>query len=104
MPSYREMLLTRFRECRNVRTDVPNAWTSTSTTNAPAARALHTVVWTGSEMIVWGEDGNFFYFNTGRRYNPTTDSWIATTTITRPRRESRTPRWTGSEMIVWAEY
>src|SRR4029079_17880968 len=34
----------------------PNAdsWTPTSTTNAPDRRAGHTVVWTGSEMIVWG--------------------------------------------------
>ena len=31
-----------------------DTWTATSTTNAPAARAFHTAVWTGSEMIVWG--------------------------------------------------
>ena len=31
-----------------------DTWTATSTTNAPAARAGHTAVWTGSEMIVWG--------------------------------------------------
>ena len=31
-----------------------DSWTATSTTNAPAARAHHTAVWTGSEMIVWG--------------------------------------------------
>src|SRR5213076_577838 len=32
-----------------------DTWTATSTgTNAPAARELHTAVWTGSEMIVWG--------------------------------------------------
>ena len=30
-----------------------DSWTSTSTTNAPEARYLHTAVWTGSEMIVW---------------------------------------------------
>jgi hypothetical protein len=30
------------------------AWTSTSTTGAPAARDVHTAVWTGSTMIVWG--------------------------------------------------
>ena len=27
-----------------------------STTNAPDTRYLHTAVWTGSEMIVWGGD------------------------------------------------
>ena len=31
-----------------------DSWTATSTTNAPAARYVHTAVWTGSEMIVWG--------------------------------------------------
>ena len=25
-----------------------------TTTGAPTARAIHTAVWTGSEMIVWG--------------------------------------------------
>jgi hypothetical protein len=31
-------------------------WGATSTANAPSGRSLHTAVWTGSEMIVWGED------------------------------------------------
>src|SRR6266702_3971531 len=30
-----------------------DSWTATTTTNAPSARANHTAVWTGSEMIVW---------------------------------------------------
>ena len=29
-------------------------WGATSTANAPGGRSLHTAVWTGSEMIVWG--------------------------------------------------
>src|SRR5205823_11624069 len=32
----------------------PDTWTATSTTNAPTARDLHTAVWTGTAMIVWG--------------------------------------------------
>jgi hypothetical protein len=31
-----------------------NTWTRTTLTNAPTARYIHTAVWTGSEMIVWG--------------------------------------------------
>src|SRR5438876_3325249 len=31
-----------------------DTWTGTSLTNAPDARANHTAVWTGNEMIVWG--------------------------------------------------
>ena len=76
-------------------------WTATSTINAPTGRYLHTAVWTGSEMIVWGGyDGSFL--NTGGRYNPSTDSWIATSTTNAPvGRQNFTAVWTGSEMIVW---
>ena len=35
-----------------------DSWTATSTTNAPTARYVHTAVWTGSEMIVWGGGAN----------------------------------------------
>src|SRR6516165_291305 len=50
---------------------VDDTWTATSTTNAPSARTLHTAVWTGSEMIVWGgTDGQGNFLNTGGRYDP----------------------------------
>jgi N-acetylneuraminic acid mutarotase len=45
-----------------------NSWIGTSTTNAPTARAGHTAVWTGSEMIVWGGGGINGGGNTGGRY------------------------------------
>ena len=48
----------------------------------PSARAYHTAVWTGSEMIVWGGwDGG--YEADGGRYDPVTDSW---TPLARPAR------------------
>ena len=76
-------------------------WTPTSITNAPAARASHTAVWTGSEMIVWGGNGGS-YFNTGGRYDPSTDSWTAISTVNAPSaRNGHTAVWTGNEMIVW---
>ena len=31
-----------------------DSWTATSTINAPSLRTLHTAVWTGHEMIIWG--------------------------------------------------
>src|SRR5439155_149232 len=53
-------------------------------------------------MIVWGGSNGGFYFNTGGRYNPSSDSWTATTTTNAPApRDSHTAIWTGSEMIVW---
>jgi N-acetylneuraminic acid mutarotase len=80
-------------------------WISTSTTNAPAGRRYFTGVWTGNEMIVWGGLGNFggdTVLNTGGRYNPVTDTWVATTISNAPSaRWVHTAVWTGSEMIVW---
>jgi len=79
-----------------------DAWAATSTVNAPTARDLHTAVWTGSEMIVWGGTNFSNYLNTGGRYNPSTDSWTATSTTSAPSARARhTAVWTGSEMIVW---
>ena len=82
----------------------PDSWTPTSTTNAPAARWYHTAVWTGSQMIVWGgfSCSPCVYFNTGGRYDPGADTWIATSTTNAPEgRGYPTAVWTGSEMIVW---
>ena len=53
-------------------------------------------------MIVWGGNGVSGDLMTGGRYDPGTDSWIATTTINAPSARSyHTAVWTGSEMIVW---
>ncbi len=74
-----------------------DTWTATTLTNAPAARNLHTAVWTGSEMIVWGGDNSGGLLNTGGRYNPSTDSWTATSTTNAPAaRNVHTAVWTGS--------
>ncbi len=82
-----------------------DTWTATSTANAPSPRIVHTAVWTGSEMIVWGGvycPSSCIYFNTGGRYNPSTDSWTATSITNAPTaRDYHTAVWTGSEMIVW---
>jgi N-acetylneuraminic acid mutarotase len=83
-----------------------DSWIATSTTNPPSAReCYYKAVWTGSEMIVWGGQGqNFVRLNTGGRYNPDTDSWTGTSTTNAPSaRSSHRVVWTGSEMIVWGE-
>jgi N-acetylneuraminic acid mutarotase len=84
-----------------------DTWAVTSAVNAPTARAYHTAVWTGSEMIVWGgySQGGGGVLNTGGTYNPSLDSWTATSTTDAPTgRENHTAIWTGSEMIVWGGY
>jgi hypothetical protein len=79
-----------------------DSWTATSTINAPSDRYVHTAVWTGGEMIVWGGTDFLNVFNTGGRYNPTTNTWAPTRIINAPTaRLLHTAVWTGSEMIVW---
>ena len=64
---------------------IDDTWTATSTSNAADGRDLHTAVWTGSEMIVWGGIIDpIIYTNTGGKYNPSTDSWAATSTTNAP--------------------
>lgn len=69
----------------------------------PDARYGHTAVWTGSEMIIWGGRNSTPFVNTGSRYNPATDTWLATSTGTNvpSPRYSHSAVWTGTEMIVW---
>ncbi|MGA2332475.1 MAG: hypothetical protein ABSC14_09580 [Desulfomonilia bacterium] len=82
-----------------------DTWSPVSTINAPSARRNHSAVWTGTEMIIWGGvDANapgFHVTDTGGRYNPLTDTWIATSTVNAPPATSDQAVWTGTEMIVW---
>ena len=81
-----------------------NSWVATSTTNAPSGRRFFTAVWTGTEMIIWGGSvgDTPTFFNTGRRYNPNTDSWASTSVSNAPTaREVQAAVWTGKEMIIW---
>jgi N-acetylneuraminic acid mutarotase len=84
-----------------------DTWAATSTANAPEAREHHTVVWTGTEMIVWGGEGgaNPVYLATGGRYRPSVDSWAATATANAPdARDGHSAVWTNNEMIIWGGY
>ena len=65
---------------------IDDTWTATA--GAPAARADHTAIWTGSEMIVWGGNNqNSNGLDSGGRYSPATDSWISTPPPTHPKPE-----------------
>ena len=84
-----------------------DSWLATSLgPNVPQQRDSHTAVWTGAEMIVWGGQlppSNTTYTNTGGRYDPSTDSWAATSTAANVplARVGHASVWTGTEMIVW---
>src|SRR5437868_2043246 len=110
-----------------------DSWEATNTSNVPTGRDEHTVVWTGSEMIVWGGDAGFAFatgekqsaraegstatptptatatpiesHGTGGIYHPSTDNWTDTSTSNAPSaRGKHTVIWTGAEMIVWGGF
>ena len=78
-----------------------DTWVRDVLTSLPEERSLHTAVWTGNVMIVWGGFG-VNVGATGGRYDPVTDSWTPTSTSNAPvPRYDHIAVWTGSRMIVW---
>jgi N-acetylneuraminic acid mutarotase len=84
---------------------VTDTWQALMLSNAPEARAEHTAVWTGSEMIIWGgRNGGFFaeYPQAGGRYDPSTDTWQSMALVDAPSgRTGHAAAWSGSELIIW---
>jgi N-acetylneuraminic acid mutarotase len=78
-----------------------DSWASLSAVDAPSARTGHTIVWTGQEMIVWGGWDGANVLDTGARYDPNSNSWLATG-IGPQGRMNHSAVWTGNEMIIWA--
>jgi hypothetical protein len=81
-----------------------DTWQPISLASAPAARAQHSMIWTGAEVIVWGGHPGVSgpYLQSGGRYVPATDSWTPMTNAGAPEgRIFHTAVWTGTEMIVW---
>ena len=79
------------------------SWTATATVDAPVGRSGNSVVWTGTESIVWGgstiAEG---IVGSGARYNPTTSTWTATAApVNSFGATSHSAVWTGTEMLVW---
>ncbi|HAN59726.1 MAG TPA: hypothetical protein DCQ11_02635 [Gammaproteobacteria bacterium] len=78
---------------------VLDSWTSTSTVNAPEARARDNAVWTGDRMIIWSGDSNLY---SGGAYDPDTDSWTAMSTVNAPfGAQYGKATWTGQEVVFW---
>jgi len=83
-------------------------WTPLNVSGGLGKRTLHTAVWTGEEMIVYGgssgSDGTGLNINAsaGAIYTPRTDSWRPISGKDAPgERAYHTAVWTGKEMIVW---
>jgi len=84
---------------------VSDVWTPMNYLTAPAPRARHTAVWTGSKMAVWGGesfDAPRVPLDTGSLYDPSTDVWTAMSLSSAPvARTGHSAVWSGSRMIVW---
>jgi hypothetical protein len=95
--------LTNFGRTYTPSVPLSDFWQTTSVgANVPAARAFHTAVWIGNEMIVWGGAGGGGDLADGGRYNPFTDAWTSTSTTGAPgARQGHTAVSTGSKMIIW---
>jgi len=80
-----------------------DGWTPTPASGAPSARQGHTMVWTGSRVIVWGGTGFATgAVQTGALYDPALDSWTPMSTTSAPAaRSNHSAIWTGTEMIVF---
>ena len=78
---------------------------SLMTSGVPDNRFGHSVIWTGSEMIIWGGVSQDHYLSDGCRYDPQQDRWIPVSQQQAPSaRGGHTTIWTGQEMIVWGGF
>jgi hypothetical protein len=75
-------------------------WRSGATGGPPGQTS--TTVWTGTDLIVWGNPRGSATTNTGALYNLASDTWSSMATSGAPSpRGGATAVWTGTEMIVW---
>jgi len=71
---------------------VTDTWTVTSLIDAPSARFFYSLLWTGSEMIVWGgANTSNVHFDTGGRYCAVGPSPTPTPTATATATPTATP-------------
>lgn len=84
-----------------------NAWTSMPAKNPPRSRMLHSTLWTGDKMVVWGgfsidDQNTFTYLADGGVYDPKTEEWKWISSTGAPAaRSDHTAVWTGQKMLVW---
>ncbi len=79
-----------------------DTWDNGILDDEPIARYGHSLVWTGSVVIVWGGQGVTQYLNRGVRYDPVLDTWTPISSIGAPvGREGHSATWTGTSMVIW---
>lgn len=82
-----------------------DSWQPLTAVGAPGPREMHSAVWTGSKMIIWGGCDAVYcstVYNDGALYDPDLDEWtpisVDQSVIARHFHQAV---WTGSEMIVF---
>jgi len=81
-------------------------WVATSTTGAPSPRTADAVVWTGTEMLVWGggsvDDPVVEPRDDGALYSPDSDDWRPMATDGAPsERAGASVVWIGTRLFWW---
>jgi hypothetical protein len=79
---------------------VLDRWRPISSVGEPSRRDLHTMLWTGSEMIVWGGRTQPPGPRAGA-YDPVSDEWRTLDSGDPGGTLDHSAVWTGTEMIVW---
>ncbi len=82
---------------------IGDVWNVMSLVDAPWARSGHSVVWTGSLIIIWGGGSSPNPLADGQRYDLATDTWLADIpTENAPlNRAGHCAFWDGDEMIIY---
>ena len=74
-----------------------NSWSPISSSGAPSARANHSAVWTGTDLVVWGGccSSSGQPLSDGASYDPATDTWRPVTMSNAPsvQRQAKVPTW-----------
>ncbi len=79
-----------------------NSWTVTTITGAPGPRSYHSVVWTGSKVIVWGGNIGNAAYDDGAAFDSVTNSWSSLASLDAPTaRFNHTAVWSGNKLLIW---
>lgn len=74
-----------------------NLWQEVSSINSPTERSTPHSLWTGSDVIIWGQ-----YLNTGATYNLESNIWNNISNVNAPMQSlTNTATWTGQGMIIY---
>ena len=81
---------------------IPDTWTAVQTSGAPSARSGHVVVWTGTEMLIYGGEDASGALSSGGAYDVSANKWRSLNTAGSPvaRANSRAV-WSGTELLVF---